>query len=62
VPCLNLLFAAVALMINWGIGIAGLLLVVVSPVLPLVFPMVSRKLGAAGFVTGLMIIGSAWAP
>jgi hypothetical protein len=49
-------------MINWAISTAGLLLVVVSPVFPLVFPKVSRKLGAAGFVTGLVIVGSAWAP
>ena len=47
------------MMIDFAIGVAGLGLAILSPVLSVVFPAIDRKWGARGFVAGLLIIGGA---
>jgi hypothetical protein len=49
-------------MINFAIGIVGLVMVILSPVIPFVFSGIGRKWMSVGFIAGLLIVGSAFAP
>jgi hypothetical protein len=46
-------------MIDRAIGLAGLGLAVISPILPTTFPVINKKIGWAGFIIGLLLLGSA---
>lgn len=46
-------------MIDRAIGVAGLGLAVLSPVLSVMFPVINKKLALCGFIVGLLLLGSA---